>query len=102
MHCFMSIVFVLMMKLISMELTLRRITQAKCIVENRNKLPEEIWQGNVLVVQMFFNALAQGDILVTDSHIVMFDFTKIRYKYFCVTCTIQMLSIIIINIIKYS
>lgn len=101
MHCFMSIVFVLMMKLISMELTLRRITQAKCIVENRNKLPEALWQGNVLVVQMYFIALAQGDILVTDSHIVMFDFTKYG-KYFCVTYKIQMLSIIIINIIKYN
>lgn len=36
-----------------MELTLRRITQAKCMVENRNELPEALWQGNVLVVQMF-------------------------------------------------
>ena len=47
-----------------------------CVVENRSKLPEALYQGNVLAVQMFFIALAQDDILVTDSHIVMFDFTK--------------------------
>lgn len=90
MHCFMSIVFVLM-KLISMELTLRRITSAKCIVENRNKLPEATWEGDVLAVQMFFIALAQDDILVIDSHIEMFDLSM----YF--TCTNQN---VVNNIVK--